>query len=274
MPWREVSVMEQREEFVRLALQPGANKSELCRRFGIRRSNGYKWLERYAAAGPAGLDELSRRPKSSPERTGPEVEAAVLRLRAASNGVWGGRKIAAALRREGCGEVPAPSTITEILRRHGELVGRETFDGRDVLRIEYYPTRLFRESDEEAARRKEREAAQAKPQDRSREREWEAAMQRMMNKVSLVTLWVTPDSHQIVKYTFDNVNMDFLPAAWLVRVNEFNATMTMGQPFKDVWLPRDVEFNVSLMFAVGVVDVQYHLDYHDYREAKTSGRIK
>jgi hypothetical protein len=153
------------------------------------------------------------------------------------------------------------------------LVGRETFDGRDVLRIEYYPTRLFRESEEEAARRKEREAARAK-QEPSRERQWEEAMQRMMNKVSLVTLWVTPDSHQIVKYTFDNVNMDFLPAAWLVRVNEFNASMTMGQPFKDVWLPRDVEFNVSLMFALGAVDVQYHLDYHDYKEAKTSGRIK
>ena len=145
------------------------------------------------------------------------------------------------------------------------LVGRETFDGRDVLRIEYYPTRLFRDSEEEAARRKK---------EPTRERQWEDAMQRMMNKVSLVTLWVTPDSHQIVKYTFDNVNMDFLPAAWLVRVNEFTATMTMGQPFKDVWLPRDVEFNVSLMFALGAVDVQYHLDYHDYREAKTSGRIK
>jgi hypothetical protein len=153
------------------------------------------------------------------------------------------------------------------------LVGRETFDGRDVLRIEYYPTKLFRESEEDAARRKEREAKRGKP-DPSREREWEEAMQRMMNKVSLVTLWVTADSHQIVKYTFDNVNMDFLPAAWLVRVNGLTATMTMGQPFKDVWLPRDVEFNVSLMFALGVVDVQYHLDYYDYREAKTSGRIK
>jgi transposase InsO family protein len=125
MPWREVSVMEQREEFVRLALQPGANRHELCRRFGVHRSNGYKWLERYAASGRAGLEDCSRRPKSSPARTGHEIEAAVLRIRAASNGAWGGRKIAAALRREGCGAVPAPSTITEILRRHGELVGRE-----------------------------------------------------------------------------------------------------------------------------------------------------
>jgi hypothetical protein len=145
------------------------------------------------------------------------------------------------------------------------FVGRETFEGRDVLRIEYFPTRLFRDSEEDAARRKKASA---------REREWSEAMQRLMNKVSLVTLWVTPDSHQIVRYTFDNVNMDFLPAAWLVRVNDFRATMTMSQPFADVWLPRDVQFDVSLMFAAGAVDVQYQLEYHDYREAKTSGRIK
>ena len=41
----------------------------------------------------------------------------------------------------------------------------------------------------------------------------------MMNKVSLVTIWVEPKSHQIVKYTFDNVNFDFLPAAWLLRLD-------------------------------------------------------
>jgi hypothetical protein len=89
-----------------------------------------------------------------------------------------------------------------------------------------------------------------------------------------VTLWVTPDTHQIVKYTFDNVNLDFLPAAWLVRLNELKATMTMGQPFKDVWLPRDVRFAVSIMLAIGRIAVRYDLEYPDYREAKTSGRIK
>ena len=33
MPWREVSVMDERREFVRLALQEGANRRELCRRY-------------------------------------------------------------------------------------------------------------------------------------------------------------------------------------------------------------------------------------------------
>ena len=61
-----------------------------------------------------------------------------------------------------------------------------------------------------------------------------------MNKVSLVTIWVEPKSYQIVKYTFDNVNFDFLPGAWLLHVDDLKASMTMSQPFPDVWLPRDV----------------------------------
>lgn len=49
MPWREVSVMEQRHEFIRLALLEGANLRELCRRFGISPQSGYKWLRRWSA---------------------------------------------------------------------------------------------------------------------------------------------------------------------------------------------------------------------------------
>jgi transposase InsO family protein len=115
--------MDQREEFVRLALAPGANRSELCRRYRISRAKGYKWLGRYLAEGRAGLADRSRRPQASPARTGEAVEAAVLEIRASSNNVWGGRKIAAALRRRGWSSVPAASTITQILRRHGKLEG-------------------------------------------------------------------------------------------------------------------------------------------------------
>lgn len=113
--------MEQREEFVRLAMQAGANVSELCRRFGIERSNGYKWLERYRLEGRSGLGDRSRRPRSSPRLTAAETEAEVLRIRAESNNAWGARKIAHVMRRSGFDDVPALSTITEILRRHGKL---------------------------------------------------------------------------------------------------------------------------------------------------------
>jgi hypothetical protein len=143
------------------------------------------------------------------------------------------------------------------------LVGREVFEGRDVLRIEYYPTRLFSDGDERERRGR-----------RDREDEVEDAFERMMNKVSLVTIWVEPVSHQIVKYTFDNVNLDFLPAAWLVRITDLRAEMTMSEAFPGVWLPRDIDFRVGAMLAIGSFDVRYEIDYFDYREALTSGRIR
>jgi transposase-like protein len=121
MPWREQSVMDQREEFVKLALVPGANMLELCRRFRISRSNGYKWLGRYLAKGRAGLGDRSRRPLHSPWRTAAHVEAEVLRIREESNNAWGGRKIERVMQNSGQIAAPAPSTITEILRRHGKL---------------------------------------------------------------------------------------------------------------------------------------------------------
>ncbi len=148
------------------------------------------------------------------------------------------------------------------------LVGRETFDGKEVLRVEYYPARLFSHETDKQQRR----AAEEKPP--NKEDDLDAAIERMMNKVSLVTLWIDPKSSQIVKYTFDNVSLDFLPAAWLVRVNDLKASMTMTQPFPDVWLPRDVDMFFSAMLAIGTFDMRYHLDYHDYRQATTSGRIK
>ena len=111
---------EHRVEFVALALQPGANRRELCRRFGIAPATAYKWLRRHAAAGPAGLQDRSRRPHRSPGRTAPAVEQAVLALRA-QDPVWGARKLRVLLAREGVEALPATSTITAILRRHGAL---------------------------------------------------------------------------------------------------------------------------------------------------------
>ena len=113
--------MKLREEFVRLALAPGANVSELCRRFGIERSTGHKWVVRYIAAGSAGLADRSRRPHASPSKTDAATEAEVLRIRAEHNNAWGGRKIAWTLARNGWPAVPAESTISDILRRHGKL---------------------------------------------------------------------------------------------------------------------------------------------------------
>jgi transposase InsO family protein len=116
MPFSEKE--EAREELCRLALTEGANRRELCRRYKVQPRILYKWLDRYRREGEAGLSDRSRRPHRCPDQTAPEMEAAVLAVRH-ENPVWGGRKIAASLRRQGLTS-PSPSTITEILRRHGE----------------------------------------------------------------------------------------------------------------------------------------------------------
>src|SRR5437762_753846 len=118
MPWSEVSIMDQRREFVRLATQDGANRRELCRRFGIHPDTGYKWLARWTAHEE--LADRSRRPHSSPARTDPTVEERILAWRDA-HPAWGARKIAHCLEREGM-RCPAQSTVHEILRRHSRIV--------------------------------------------------------------------------------------------------------------------------------------------------------
>ncbi len=127
--------MDLKLEFVALALARGANRRELCRRFGISATLGYRLLSRYAAQGEAGLEARSRRPEGSPRTTPPQVEAAVLAVRA-RHPAWGGRKIAAVLRREGLA-APSPSTVTQILRRHGVTLG--AFGGGDepFIRFEH-----------------------------------------------------------------------------------------------------------------------------------------
>jgi transposase InsO family protein len=119
MPWQEVSIVEQRREFVRLALQEGANRRALCRRFGIHPDTGYKWLARWTA-GEQDLGDRSRRPHTSPSRSGAQMEARVLAVRDA-HPAWGARKIARCLERDGV-EPPAVSTVHEILRRNGRIL--------------------------------------------------------------------------------------------------------------------------------------------------------
>jgi transposase InsO family protein len=119
MPWQEVSTMSLRREFCALAEQETANMSALCRRYGISRKTGYKWLARWRAEGVDGLPDRSRRPHATPRVTEPAMTAQVLALRDA-HPTWGGRKLERRL--EDLGQAPpAASTITAILRRAGRL---------------------------------------------------------------------------------------------------------------------------------------------------------
>jgi transposase InsO family protein len=118
MPWPEVSIMQQRREFVELANREGANRRELCRRFGVHPTTGYKWLDRWMAEGE--LADRSRRPHTSPRQTDGAIEERILAIRDA-HPAWGARKIAHCLERDGQA-APAPSTVHEVLRRNGRIV--------------------------------------------------------------------------------------------------------------------------------------------------------
>ena len=148
------------------------------------------------------------------------------------------------------------------------LVGREQFEGRNVLRVEYYPTKLYSDDRRGRGRRGGKPRTSSGKDDRE-----EAELRRVMNKVALITLWIEPTSHQIVKYTFDNVDFDFLPVPWLVRVDTVKASMTMGQPFPDVWLPRGIDVNVGLTLANGEFGFRESVTYHDYREATVTTKV-
>ena len=132
MPWREVSAMDQRREFVSFAMQEGCNRRELCRRFGISPDVGYKWLRRWAANGE--FADRSRRPHASPLQSGAAIEAAVLAVRDA-HPAWGARKIERCLERDGLA-APAISTVHAILRRHGRIEPPAGTPGQPYLRFE------------------------------------------------------------------------------------------------------------------------------------------
>lgn len=136
MAWLERDTVSLRLEFVQLASQEGCNMRELCRRFAISPKTGYKWLARFRESGAqlAALHDQDRRPLSSPQRTDPKLEQAVVKLRQRYP-AWGGRKIARVLLKQGVAEL-APSTVTGILKRHG-LVQPLQREAREFQRFEH-----------------------------------------------------------------------------------------------------------------------------------------
>ncbi len=142
---------------------------------------------------------------------------------------------------------------------HYALAGREQFEGRSVLKIEYYPSNLFSEG-------------RTRPNKELRKRS--AEIQAKMNKGALVTLWIDPTEHQILKYDFENVDLEFLPGRWLIQLDGMQAAMEMGQPFPSVWLPRSLRIAIDLTIATGQIDGRYAVDYHDYKLATVATKVR
>ena len=65
MPWRGVTVSEQRQRFLEDYQLNYYSISELAKRFGISRTTAHKWIGRFEQYGQSGFHDRSRRPLSS-----------------------------------------------------------------------------------------------------------------------------------------------------------------------------------------------------------------
>ena len=90
-------------------LDGGRPVAHVAKELGISRQCAHRWINRFKAEGPAGLQDRSSRPRRSPNRTSPQAEAVVLAMRVKHRRGqdWIGPEIG----------LPA-RTVSTILRRH------------------------------------------------------------------------------------------------------------------------------------------------------------
>lgn len=102
----------------------GVSVAEICRRYGIARKTFYAHLARSRVENGAGAAPRQPRPPRRSPRVAPEVVEVTRELRVRNPG-WGARRIRAEMSRRDVLEVPAASTIHQILVRAG-LITVET----------------------------------------------------------------------------------------------------------------------------------------------------
>src|SRR5512141_2342916 len=118
MPWKVSDPVRERMLFVS-RLEQGERMTDLCVEFGISRKTGHKIWSRYNREGPSGLEDASRAPKRVANKTTVETEQRLVALRR-QHPTWGGRKMRDWLcEHEPSVQWPAPSTMTDVLRRNG-----------------------------------------------------------------------------------------------------------------------------------------------------------
>jgi putative transposase len=119
MPWRRIEPMEERKQFINLAMDRVINMKDLCSVFEISRKTGYKWLARYKENGIKGLEELSKAPKKPPNKTGEDVVEFILETRR-RHPKWGPRTITYHAKKKARHlGLPSETTIQNIIRRAG-----------------------------------------------------------------------------------------------------------------------------------------------------------
>jgi transposase InsO family protein len=125
MPWKVSEIVSERMKFV-MRLEEGERMTDLCKEFGISRKTGYKFWYRYRLGGPEALFDEPRRPAFHPSTTSEAIRKLVVDLRL-KHPTWGPRKLKATLERKHPDlEIPAKSTIGDLLRKKGLVKPRSS----------------------------------------------------------------------------------------------------------------------------------------------------
>ena len=125
MGWEETCAVEERMRFVVAAQKDEESFAALCRRFGVSRRIGYKWLARFEAEGAGGLFDRSRAPLHHPQAIAEDVAGRCLEVRRA-HPTWGPVKVLGYLERSAPKtDWPAACTIGELFDREGLTVKRK-----------------------------------------------------------------------------------------------------------------------------------------------------
>jgi transposase len=107
-----------------LEVRNGSPVAEVAARYGASRQSVYRWKARYERDGVTGLEEKSRRPRTSPRRMPAEVEALVCELRRA-HPRWGARRLVFELASRGVAAMPSRATVHRALARNGLVEPQE-----------------------------------------------------------------------------------------------------------------------------------------------------
>jgi len=129
--------------------------------------------------------------------------------------------------------------------------GEQQFEGRKAVLVEYSP----RTSDWKKGIKKDGASG-------------------LFEKSFLVTMLINPEEHQILQITFDNVGLEFLPARWLVKMNDIKASMVIDKQKEDVWLPREITACGSVSTAATDLSINYSREFYEYAKSIVDTKIR
>jgi len=127
MPWKGVTVSEQRERFIEDYQLNYYSVTDLAERFGISRKTANKWIDRFKQYGHDGYHERSRRPNSCPWQTDEAIVEELVELRQ-KHPTWGPAKLLDVMHhRDPARQLPGVSTGARILARNGLVKPRRRY---------------------------------------------------------------------------------------------------------------------------------------------------